>query len=243
MMYLLERLRVFSPDVLYTMPYFSWERLIVFAMALAIMLAFGKSMGAWGRAAFAFSRVLPYSRKFDREQLAKFALGRIHFGLIFVPFAGGLFSSAILFVPAGVADLLVNGFTSFQALDLGGWIALAAIAIALWMALTMVLFGIAGYGLIIGLLDGLVYLSYVGVAFIVGWAIGPLAILAFFKARDLRSGINIFSHIWLFIAAPFNAIRIILVPQAKAAAPGGRSGFSLSSLSVGSALRSLDKDH
>src|SRR5262245_29854790 len=96
---LLERLRMFSPDVLYTMPYFAWERLALLVFGVVLMATFAKSMAPWVQSALAFSKVLPLSRPYLRERIAAFNQGRVYYIYIFAPVAGGILGSALLFLP------------------------------------------------------------------------------------------------------------------------------------------------
>lgn len=239
---LLERLRVFSPDVLYTMPYFAWERLALFVFGVALMFAFAKSLAPWVQSALAFSKVLPLSRPYQRERIAAFNQGRVYYTYIFAPVAGGILGTALLFLPESALLLIQDGFLDFSTLDAGGWVVMAAIAIMAWLLLILIIFGILSYGLLVGLVDAAVFATFAVSTFLVGWAAGPLALLAFLKVRkygDQSAGV--FGHLLQFFIAPFSGLRELFMP-ARAKPKGTDKKVTRSSLSIRDALNTINSD-
>ena len=241
---LLERLRVFSPDVLYTMPFFAWERLILFALCAGILYACSLSFDNWFRAMLALSRSLPWIRHTPRARLANAALGRRYYAFIFGLFAGGLFGTALIFGRHEVLTLVFDGFLSFSTLGIPGWMAVASVAIMLWLALAILLFAVAGTGILLGLVDSSFYLAYGLISFVCGWTLGPVAIFMFLRLRTIGDGsVSVLGHVWLFIAAPFHGLSELLgFRRTDATAGGAPRKPSRNPLSISAALRMTDRD-
>lgn len=240
---LLERLRVFSPDVLYTMPYFAWERLALFAFSAALMFTFMKSLAPWTQSAIAFSKVLPLSRPYRRERISSFNTGRTYFSFIFAPVAGGILGCTLLYLPEQASILIEDGFLDFTTLDAGGWAIIASMALMAWLGLSIIIFGILSYGLLVGLLDAAVFGTFALSAFLVGWALGPLSLLAFVNVRkfgDQTTGV--FGHLFQFFVAPFHGLRELLMPGTLASPSSKSKPGTRSSLSIRDALKTLDSD-
>ena len=240
---LLERLRVFSPDVLYTMPYFAWERLALFVFGVALMFTFAKSLAPWVQSALAFSRVLPLSRPYLRDRIGAFNQGRVYYVYIFAPVAGGILGCALLYLPESSLLLIQDGFLDFSTLDLGGWVVMTAIAVMAWLALILLIFAILSYGLVVGLVDAAVFSTFAVSAFLVGWAAGPLSLLAFLNVRkygDQSSGV--FGHLFQFFIAPFSGLRELLLPGRMNKPKGKDKKGTRSSLSIRDALNTINSD-
>lgn len=208
---LLERLRVFSPDVIYTMPYFSWERLTVLILTLAIVFACAYSHSLWFQAIAAFTRGIPWLRNAPLHRMASSAMGRRYYGVIFGMLAGGLYGTALLSDRYETLVLSFDGFVSFSTLGPAGWAVMASAAILVWLALPIIFFGIAHAGLILGLIDACFYLAFITAAFMAGVVLGPLAIL--FCLRPSTFGdpnASLLRVVGLFLAAPFHGLSELL---------------------------------